>query len=395
MEHHSSLADMLSSSEGFMPHGMCVLWRPDLLLLHAGSDAVIAFSYYSIPAALTYFVAKRRDLVFPRLFLLFATFVLACGTTHILGIWTLWNPDYWVDGGVKLFTAAVSLLAAATLWRALPAALALPGLAHLERANLALAEQVEERRRAAAAAQALGEELEARVRERTADLEAANGRLRAMLNEKEVLLREVHHRVKNNLQVVSGLLSLQARHAAPELKELFRESLDRIQAMGRVHEQLYRSDDASAFDLGAYVAQIAPDLARAYAGPGAEVASRVDVSGRTRVALDAATPLALIVNEVLANAFKHGFPEGRSGEVAVRVERVGEGVRLEVRDDGVGLPDDHRERSGRSMGLKLVELLARQIGAVVRLERGDANGEAGTRFTLTVPDGGQQGPAVA
>jgi two-component sensor histidine kinase len=380
MQDHT-LADTLWS-DGFMPHGMCLLWRPDLLLLHAGSDALIALSYYSIPAVLTYFVVKRRDLVFPRLFLLFATFVLACGTTHVLDIWILWHPAPWLDGGIKLFTAAVSLLAAATLWRALPMALALPGRAQLEDANAALAAQVEERRRAAAAALAAGEELEARVRERTAELEAANGRLRAALHEKEVLLREVHHRVKNNLQVVSGLLTLQARHAAPGLKEHFRESLERIQAMGRVHEQLYLSEDASAFDLGAYVERMTPDIARAYAGPEAEVASRVEVRGRTRVPLDAATPLALIANEVLANAFKHAFPPGRAGEVAVSVERVAAGVRMEIRDDGVGLPEDHADRAGQSMGLKLVDLLARQIGGVVRLE-GDAGG---TRFTLTVPD---------
>ena len=383
MPHH--IADLLSS-DAFMPHGMCFLWRPELLWLHALSDGVIALSYYSIPALLTYFVLRRRDLVFPGLFLLFATFVLACGTTHVLAIWTVWRPDYWVDGGVKLFTAAVSLLAAATLWRALPRALALPGRADLEVANLALAAQVEERRRAAAVAQAVSEELEARVRERTADLEAANERLRAMLNEKEVLLREVHHRVKNNLQVVSGLLSLQARHVAPELKEHFQESLERIQAMGRVHEQLYRSADASAFDLGTYVEQIAPDVARAYASAAGRVASRVDVRGPTRVALDAATPLALIVNEILSNAYKHAFPGGRSGEVEVRVERVEAGVRLEVRDDGIGLPEDHTARSARSMGLRLVDLLARQIGAVVRLERDDDGGVGGTRLTLTVPD---------
>jgi two-component sensor histidine kinase len=232
------------------------------------------------------------------------------------------DPDYWVDGGVKLFTAAVSLLAAVTLWRALPRALALPGLGHLEartwpspsRWRSAGAPRWRPRRGRGAGGPGARAHRRPRGRERA---------LRAMLNEKEVLLREVHHRVKNNLQVVSGLLSLQARHAAPALKEHFQESLERIQAMGRVHEQLHRSPDASSFDLGAYVEQMTPDVASAYATPGTVLAARVEVRGPARVPLDAATPLALIVNEILVNAFKHGFPDGRrTGEVVVEVERV-------------------------------------------------------------------------
>src|SRR5919107_4136510 len=98
------LTDYLAS-DAFMPHGMCFLWRPEVLWLHVASDAMIAIAYYSIPIALLYFVRKRQDLVFPNVFILFGTFILACGTTHVMGIWTIWRPDYWLDGGVKLATA--------------------------------------------------------------------------------------------------------------------------------------------------------------------------------------------------------------------------------------------------------------------------------------------------
>jgi hypothetical protein len=145
MLHH--LTDLLSSDE-FMAHGMCFLWRPELIWLHAAADGLIALAYYSIPFALLYFVLHRRDLAFPGVFLLFGAFILACGTTHLLGIWTLWNPDYWLDGGVKLATAALSVLSAAIVWRVMPAALALPSSGQLEVANGALARQVEERSRA-------------------------------------------------------------------------------------------------------------------------------------------------------------------------------------------------------------------------------------------------------
>src|SRR6476646_7191501 len=95
------LTDFLSSDE-FMPHGMCFLWRPELIWLHAVSDGVIALSYYSIPFTLIYVLMRRQDLIFPGVLALFAAFILACGTTHLMGIWTLWHPDYWVDGGIKL-----------------------------------------------------------------------------------------------------------------------------------------------------------------------------------------------------------------------------------------------------------------------------------------------------
>ena len=368
------------TAAGFMPHGMCFLWQPEILWLHVVSDAMIAAAYYSIPFALLYFVLKRRDLVFPNVFLLFGAFILACGTTHILGIWTIWNPDYWLDGGVKLFTGVVSMITAVFLWRVMPAALAVPSRGQLEAANQALGRQIQERRAAEETVRRLNLELEERVRDRTAELEAANQRLRAALHEKEVLLREVHHRVKNNLQVVAGLLTLQARHAEPALMGYFQESLERIRAMGRVHEQLYRADDASSFDAAEFVRGICEDLRQVYGAGGDRITCRVDVEGQARVPLDIATPLALIVSEVISNAFKHGFPAQAGGEIRVTLTASAAATRLEIRDDGIGLPQDLGAREERTMGLRLVELLARQIGATHRLES-----DHGVRFTLVVP----------
>jgi two-component sensor histidine kinase len=377
MLHH--LAEMLASDE-FMPHGMCFLWRPELLWLHAVSDGLTALAYYSIPFALLYFVLKREDLAFPSVFLLFGAFILACGTTHIMGIWTLWRPDYWIDGGIKLFTAVVSLLTAGFVWKIMPQALALPSRGQLERANRALERQIAERQRAEQTVLQLNLDLERRVRDRTAELEAANERLRAALHEKEVLLREVHHRVKNNLQVVSGLLTLQARHAPAGLMVYFQESLDRIRAMGRVHEQLYRSDDVGAFDAAGFIRDICEDLRHVYGATREHVDCRVEVRRPVRIDLDMATPLALIVNEVISNAFKHGFPDGRRGEVVVTLDETETATRLEIRDDGIGLPDGRSPEPSRSMGLRLVQLLARQIGATTALTSG-----SGTRFALTLP----------
>jgi len=136
------LADWFST-DLFMPHGMCLVWRQDLIWLHVFSDTLIALSYFSIPFALVYFVRKRADLAYPWMFLLFAVFILACGTTHLFAVWVMWYPDYVWQGLVKAVTAAVSLAGAVLLWPLIPKALALPSPAQLASANTQLRESEE------------------------------------------------------------------------------------------------------------------------------------------------------------------------------------------------------------------------------------------------------------
>lgn len=137
----------LFDSSTLSPHGYCLVWRPDLLWLHVGSDAIIALAYYSIPFALAIFVSKRRDVEFGWVFWAFAIFIMACGTTHLLSIWTLWVPDYGIEGGVKALTATASIVTAIMLWPLLPKALALPSPTQLREAHAALQLQTEERRK--------------------------------------------------------------------------------------------------------------------------------------------------------------------------------------------------------------------------------------------------------
>jgi PAS domain S-box-containing protein len=180
----SSLLAGFFDTEGFMPHGYCLLWRPAIFWLNLVSDAVIALSYYSIPFILLYFVMRRRDLVFRWMFVMFGIFILGCGTTHVMGIWTLWNPDYAVDGLVKALTALVSIATAVMLWPLVPQALALPSPGQLAQANRELTREIGERRQAESAVRLLNDELEQRVRARIAEIEAANEHLRQEVEER-------------------------------------------------------------------------------------------------------------------------------------------------------------------------------------------------------------------
>jgi PAS domain S-box-containing protein len=167
----TSFLAWLMSPQDYMPHGMCFLWQPELIALHVASDSLIALAYYSIPVALIYFVMKRTDLAFPAIFVLTGLFILACGTTHAMSVWTLWFPDYRVDGGIKAVTALLSIGTAVAIWKVMPLALALPSTGQLERANKLLGQEITQRQRAEAALREMNTELERRVAARTADLQ--------------------------------------------------------------------------------------------------------------------------------------------------------------------------------------------------------------------------------
>jgi len=141
------MTELLAAGD-FLPHGWCFRWDKALLWLHVASDAIITLAYYSIPIVLLVFAKKRVDLQYKWMFVLFGLFILLCGTTHLMGIWNIWRPDYWLSGAVKALTALVSLVTAVLLWPLLPKALALPSPAHLQAANEELQKTLDSLRRA-------------------------------------------------------------------------------------------------------------------------------------------------------------------------------------------------------------------------------------------------------
>jgi len=161
-------------SERFMPHGHCYFWKPELLWSYVASDLLIAVAYYSIPIALIYFVRKRKDLEFNWIFIMFSAFIFACGTTHLIDIWTIWEPVYYLDVSAKAFTAVISVITSIMLWRLMPQALSIPNRQELKDKVEQLRHEVRERQEAEAALALMKESLEIRVAERTEELTRAN-----------------------------------------------------------------------------------------------------------------------------------------------------------------------------------------------------------------------------
>ena len=210
------------------------------------------------------------------------------------------------------------------------------------------------------------------IKEDITQRKQADMALQNSLREKVALLNEVHHRVKNNLQVITSLLRLEVgRSAQPDTRNVLKDMQGRIYAMALLHESLYRSGTFASVELGAYLKQLASQTFRTQSGLGGDVRLVLEMSA-INVGMDQAAPCGLLVNELLSNCLKHGFPENRSGEVVVSLQpsaRVG-WWQLSVRDTGVGLPGDFEARRTQSLGLQLASDLARQLGGQLNVGPG-------------------------
>jgi len=213
------------------------------------------------------------------------------------------------------------------------------------------------------------------------DRKAKEERIRSTLNEKELLLAEIHHRVKNNLQIIDGLLHLQAsRLSDPFVLEVLRDSQNRVRSMALIHQTLYQSNDFSSVNLGGFFDSLVPTLVASYRTGSGQIAVSIDAED-VALPINQAVPCGLIVNELISNALKHAFPTGRRGRIEVTAAMAAGGhVRLSVADTGVGLPNSVDTRQTETLGLQLVTLLAGQLDAEMAIHRVDP-----TRFTLTFP----------
>lgn len=331
-----------------LPHASCLLWRPDLLWLHAASDLLIGLAYYSIPIALAVFVIKRRDLHFRWIYGLFGLFILACGTTHFVGIVTMWIPAWAESGVVKAVTAVVSVATATLLWPVMYKMRAEPGQRQWKEINAKLVREVDERRAAEMEVRRLNRELEARDRCRIMELQAlrqAKQDAERANQTKGKFLAAASHDLRQPVQSLMLFSSLLANAPPGHVTAKTVNQIDRsVQALKTLLDGIL---DISRLDAGS----ITPQVKNVPLGPLLE-----QVVNESRVAAEAkglqlksvasgnwirTDPLLLerILRNLVVNAIKYT----RRGKVLVGCRRQGGYLRIEVHDTGIGIPEDQKE----------------------------------------------------
>jgi two-component sensor histidine kinase len=243
--------------------------------------------------------------------------------------------------------------------------------------------------------------LEQRVRDRTEALSKANEaleeenaqritaerKLQASYNEKVMLLKEIHHRVKNNLQIIASLLNLQSRYITDaQTLAAIRESQNRVKVMALVHEKLYQAEDIAHISLQEYVQFLGTGLFQFYDARIRGILFTLEIHD-IDVDIDAAIPIGLILNELISNSLKYAFPEGRGGEVFIGVKKEDHTLTVLYRDNGIGIPADLDWRNTHSLGLRLVTTLVDQMNGTVELDL-----KEGTRFIMVLHEREQRSP---
>jgi two-component sensor histidine kinase/CheY-like chemotaxis protein len=252
-----------------------------------------------------------------------------------------------------------------------------------------------ERRQAEEELRKAYDELEKRVEARTEELSKANERLqheiseriqaeenlKRSLNEKEILLKEIHHRVKNNLQTIDSLINLQCKDIKDKASaNLLKESQNRIRAMAFIHEKLYESQSLAGISFSEYINSLTTYLYHSYGIDQKSVNLKTDLE-EVSLDIDTAIPCGLIINELVSNSLKHAFPKGENGEITIGLYLADAHlVTLEVTDNGVGIPKDMDLEHTKSLGLGLLNLFVQQLDGSIEID-----GTAGTTFRVVFP----------
>ncbi len=264
----------------------------------------------------------------------------------------------------------------------------------LKESNAQLHQEILERKHAEQELQAYRDQLERTVAARTGELETTNEQLHQeiiqheettrqltiSLQEKEILLKEVHHRVKNNLQVISSLLDLQSGSIADEgLRDILQQSRNRVHSMAMVHQQLYQSQNFTQIDAADYIRELVSNLIIAHSSPTKEIDFHMDLAS-VPIKLDTAVPCGLIINELVNNALQHAFPDNREGQIWIDLQK-GEAHQctVQIKDDGIGLPPDFDIHRAQSMGLTIVNAMVEQLRGEM-----DVHSDQGTEFRITL-----------
>ncbi|AWN43529.1 ATP-binding protein [Methylobacterium durans] len=395
--------------DSLAPHGICLLWRPELIWTHVVADTLIALAYFSIPGALATFVSRRPDIVFGWMFWSFAVFITACGATHLFAIWTLWVPDYGVEALVKAVTALASVATAIALWKLLPQALALPSPTQLRRANEELHARILERDRALAA-----------LEQATAEQRRTEALLRQSQKMEAIgqLTGGVAHDFNNLLNVVLANLERVERRLAPDspLLSPVRDAMTGAERAAAVTHKLL------AFARKQPLSPVMSDV-NGLIGAFAELL-RGTIGSRIRLQTELALDLPQVpidpnqfenaILNLAVNA-RDAMPKGGVLTLATRALRPEEGTGLaggpaekglvvEVRDTGAGMSPEVAARAfepffttkplGRGTGLGLSQVFgfAQQSGGSAVIVIGP---QGGTTVRLLFPARAAPAPAAA
>jgi signal transduction histidine kinase len=391
---------MEDAVNNFLPHGYCLVWQPELVLLHLIADGFIALSYYSIPVALAYFVAARKDLAYGWMVKLFGAFIFACGTTHWMNIVTLWQPVYWLDGGVKLATAGVSLVTAALLWPLIPKALAFPSPSDLAKANQELQQQIRNREQAEEALRQLNEELEKRVAERTAELSRLNEELARSNKELEQFTYMASHDLQEPLRTVTVFAQLLTDRYKGQLDEKADKFIDYIlggaQHMSELIQALFtysrvgtQAQKAEPVDSNSVLEQTLANLQAVIKDNGAVI-----VHEPLPTVSMAGSQLGQLFQNLISNAIK--FRSEKPPYIQISAEPKEQAWQFAVADNGIGINPEFAERifvifqrlhtrqkyPGTGLGLAVCKKVVEKYGGRIWVESQPGQGAI---FYFTVP----------
>lgn len=325
----------------FMPHGHCFFWRPEILWLHVGSDFIIGLAYYLIPLALFQFVKKRHDLIFNWMFLLFAVFIFACGTTHFMSIWTMWHGTYRLEGIIKGITAFASITTAILLYPLIPKALSLRSPAELEREVRIRTDELSEQKKEL-------EKSNQALLTATEKLEQSNENLLRINKELEMFAHIASHDLQEPLRTVSTYSDLLGQLSAGKFTEEERTFIRHIrEGAGRsqllIREWLeyvglgsgrfkFRETDMRE-TLGAVLDNLAPRIAETKAEISSDNLPVIKADG---------VQMAQLFQNLISNAIK--YKSEKPVKIHVGVKDEGESRLFSVQDNGIGIAEIHHER---------------------------------------------------
>ncbi len=381
------------SSDAFMPHGMCYLWRPEILWLHVLSDVLIAVSYFTIPIGIYYFAKRRTDLGFKTIFLLFTAFILLCGITHLVNIVIIWNPLYGPQGLAKLATGIVSAATAFTLWRLIPKALKIPGPQYYKDINDDLTIQIKAREEAEKELQKTNAALESTVQQRTQELEKANANLQEFAYIASHDLRAPLNNVEQLAKFIEEDLDGKVDKDTSDNIDLILQRVSRMKVMLNDILSYAKADDFSSAPEPVDTAEVVE-----------EVTTWIDPPEGFSVSAESNLPvieieksfMEQVLLNLISNAIKHHDRDTGAINVSYKVE--GRFHVFSVSDDGPGIPANHHARilkmfqklksrdevEGSGIGLAVVQKLITSKGGELKILSPALN-DRGTTFSFSLP----------